>query len=411
MSEQKRLSELMIGDYVEEAYNEKQQLLVSNFPIHDQSDLNRLREIGVETCSVKPGGALGKGDSPRASHPSEEDQSALAEPGEDAPLISQARSTYRNTLEQLEDLLSIVHQDHQKAAQLNELKPFVEQFIDYIETFPASVSCLTQIQQFDESNFQHSVNVSLLALLYGHREGFEQDLLLKFGFGALVHDIGKTKLSREILGKEGPLTEREQSILELHPGKGRDILKAAGFSEAVQKIAFQHHRRQDGSGYPEDSTTEMHPLATIVSVIDEYERLLSARSGQNQHPVKVYSQLKKQFYDSNETRTILNNLIQFLGLFPVGSLVQLSNDDIAVVMENKTDNLRHPLVTVLGSEDEGALNDVYEVDLEDIRHQKRVVNDKLYDDEINIERVLDYSRAPNLSHSVPELIEKHHLPS
>lgn len=399
MTDKKRLEELEIGDYVVEGYNQKRQLLVSNFPVHERADLNRLREIGVKTCTIRTD--TGKTEPP---------ETATEERKEAAPfgVVERTRRTYRNTLERLDELVPQIHENRDTALQLDSLKPFLNDFISHIEDCPASVSCLTQIQQFDDMTYHHSINVSLLSLLYGHFEGFEESLLLKFGFGALVHDIGKTRLARRILQNDRDLTDKERAIVEKHPEKGRRILLDAGYSDAVQKIALQHHIRNDGSGYPERDGP-VHPLARIVSVIDEYEALIAVGPNRERpHPIKAYTRLKDEFYDFNETRTVLENLIHVMGLYPIGCLVELSTDDIAVVIENNTDHLRYPRVSVVGSRSSGSVDDPYTVDLEHIRHQKRAVDGKIYDDRTQVEQVLDYQNAPSLREHVPRLIQEHH---
>lgn len=400
MSEQKLIEELAVGDYVIEGYNAKRQLLVSNFPIHEEGDLRRLRDIGVKRCSVQAGEVR--------TETGDDSSESTTEDETETPVVEQARATYHDTLAAMHDLVEPIHDNRNHAQDLKELKPFIADFIDYIQELPEGVSCLTQIQQFDDFTYHHSVNVSLLALLYGHAQGFERNLLQKFGFGALVHDIGKTKLARRILRQDRELSEKERTIVEKHPEKGRDILRRAGFSEAVQKIALQHHHRYDGSGYP-SNTGEIYPLAQITAVIDVYEHLLAVGPDRSRpHPVEAYTRLKDEFYEFRETRVIVENLIHLMGLYPVGCLVELSTDDIAVVLENNTDHLRYPQVSVVGSRDRGAVEDPYEIDLEHIQYQKRAAEGKIYDDSTRIERVLNYQDAPDLRRKAPEVITDHH---
>lgn len=408
MAEQKRLEQLDIGDCVEEGYNSERQLLVSNFPIHDQTDLDRLEEIGVVTCSVRVNGALETEDEAGNEPESSEDSGVppAAHPSKSS-VVDQARFTYYQTLEKLDELVQQIQKTHETAEELDELKPLLNRFIAYIEVSPPSVSCLTQIQEFDDFTYHHSLNISLLCLLYGHHKGFEKNKILEFGFGGLVHDIGKTDYDRQLVRKD-KLTEDERSRLRKHPRKGQGILEEAGFSDTVQNIALQHHCRPDGSGYP-SMNVEMDPLARIVSVLDEYEPLLAtAPNRERLHPVQAYTRLKETFYDYNETRNILKNLVKFLGLYPVGCLVQLSNNDLAVVMENTTDHLRHPLVRIVGSRESGAVSDFYDIDLDRVQYQKRAVKGKIYDESVGIKKILNYSDAPRLRKTVPPLIEENH---
>ncbi|MFB6344621.1 MAG: HD-GYP domain-containing protein, partial [bacterium] len=330
MAEQKRLEDLDIGDYVEEGYNEKRQLLASEYPIHDQTDLNRLKEIGVVTCTVRVGGALETSEDSDATASESSKQYNDDFPAKSS-LYQQAQSTYQESLERLEELMELVYDNHSKATELRDMQPLLQRFIAYVEAEPSTISCLTQIQEFDEFTYHHSLNLSLLCLLYGHNQGYDQDQLLELAFGGLVHDIGKTDFSQHLVRKENP-TEEEIQQLKKHPVRGQKILKQAGFSQTFQDIALQHHLRPDGSGYP-DIQSDINPMARIISVLDEYEPLLATSPERKRpHPIKAYTKLKQQFYEFNPTRDILKNIVQCMGLYPVGCLTRLSNGDIAVVM-------------------------------------------------------------------------------
>ncbi|MFB6346617.1 MAG: HD-GYP domain-containing protein [bacterium] len=411
MSKTKHFDELEIGDYVKEGYGPDHQLLVSDYPVLDEKDLDRLEEIGVYRCMVKTEGTRIDPDLEASSS----GESATTTPSgspDKATIAREARDTYRRTLNRLETIISSVHENRKKASRLHQLKPFINRFIVYLKASDVSVSCLTQIKQYSNFTYHHSINVSLFCLLYGYRQGYEWDELREFGLGGLVHDIGKTRIAKRIIRKNADLTPKERSILENHPIKGQRILKKAGFGDNIQKIALQHHFRPDGSGYP-DISSEIHPWARIVSVIDEYARLMTPHSSEHRtNPTKAFLELKKQFYHHEHTRPILENLIKYQGLYPVGSLVELTNQDLAIVMENNFDNLRRPVVRIVNSDaTDNTGPDDYVVDLQHIKFQKRAVNRTIYDESIRVERVVDYSHAPHLRQVAPNLIENYHKAS
>lgn len=170
-----------------------------------------------------------------------------------------------------------VHSGEVDLEDFTELKPYLERFIGFVDRSPGSVSILTQIEDYDDVTFNHSVNVSILCMLYGRYQRYNDEDLLTLAFAALVHDIGKTEVSRDIVQKQGSLTEEEWAIVREHPGKGADILGAMGMDEVLPRVAYEHHERPDGSGYPE-GVQQIHPFSRIVSVFDIYEALTAPRS-------------------------------------------------------------------------------------------------------------------------------------
>lgn len=407
MAERRRVREIEVGDYIREGYNDNDKLLLSQFLVSDESDLERLRNMGLKYCTVKTGSEEDSGESSgdaddalRAAEVLDEEVGDLSE------LVKQSEETYRQTVDTMEEVVDSVHEDRRNGDELNQLKPYIGKFMDFMDESPTSISVLTQIERFDQSTFDHSVNVSILSLVYGHFKGFDEDELFELGFGALLHDIGKTKLSRKIIQKEDDLTEKEWEIVRKHPEKGRDILRQNDFSQSTQKIALQHHQHPGEGGYP-DEDSDIHPYARIVSVVDVYEALTADRPYRDpMNPLRAYSVLKDEFYNHEETRSILEDLIQCMGLFPVGCLVELSNGDIAVVLENHPENLHFPLVKVIATSADVTIQDPYDVDLEHARNQKKVVNNRVYDDNIEIERVLEFSNVPRLREAIPEFIQQ-----
>lgn len=409
VAKRRRLRDLTVGEYVLEGYNSDDRLLLSQFLVSDQSDLDRLEEIGVVYCTVRD---EPEGDPvEHASESAGDDALKAAEVLGDeidnlSDLVKESERTYQQTVEAMEEVVESVHENRDHADELHQLEPYIGEFMDFMGESPSSISVLTQIERFDQSTFDHSVNVSILSLVYGHYKGFDEEELFQLGFGALMHDIGKTKLSRRIIQKEGELTDKEWEIVRKHPEKGHDILSRSDFEEATRKIALQHHEHPDGSGYP-DEETDVHPYARIVSVVDVYEALTADRPYRDpMNPLRAYTVLRDEFYDHPETRPILEDLIQCMGLFPVGCLVQLSNDDIGVVLENHPESLHYPLVKIIATGGEESIKDPYDVDLDHVQNQKRVVNNRIYDDTIEIIRVLEFSNVPRMREAIPEFIQK-----
>lgn len=138
---------------------------------------------------------------------------------------------------------------------------------------------LTGIRDIDNYTFLHSVDVCIYSIIIGKKLGYGKDPLMLLGLGAILHDIGKCKVPIEILQKPGKLTDDEFRQMQLHTIHGCEIIKNSyHLSTKVGNIAFQHHEKWDGTGYPMGlSTNTIDPLARIVALADVYDALTSDR--------------------------------------------------------------------------------------------------------------------------------------
>lgn len=407
----KRISvrNLEVGQFIKKGYSADDNLLLTDYEVNSDEELQRLRNIGLNYCLVPD---------PREEKKEEEtvgDEEAPLEPEDvlDKELeqlpsrMGKTRKVYDEATDKLDLIFESVHQtDHFDAEQLHSLDPYLDHLISFMDDSPASVSILTQIESYDEETLNHSLNVSIFSMIYGRYRGLSHGDLMDLGFGALLHDIGKTKLSRKMVQKEDDLEAKEWEMVQKHPEKGRRLLRELGVGEIPQKIAYEHHERPDGSGYPK-GTSSIHFFSRIVSVFDVYEALTSPRDYQDPvNPVEAYKELRTTFSEYPETRRILQGMIQALGFFPVGCLLRLSNGDLAVVYENHPDNLKKPIVKVIKRGDKRSIDEPYTVDLDHIQEQKELINNRMYNDAITISEVYGLSQAPALRETVASLFRE-----
>jgi putative nucleotidyltransferase with HDIG domain len=189
---------------------------------------------------------------------------------------------------------------------------------------------------------QHALNVTTLALMLGRRLGLDAGALNTLAVGALLHDIGKLLLPdhlRQLSGEAEALAHREQRE---HVAQGLRLGMAMGLDGAVLQIIGQHHESGDGSGLPQGLTAEALSLPVrIVALVNRYDRLCNPRHhGQRPHtPQDAQAQLRAHCRHPADA-ALLGTLVQLLGLYPPGSVVQLSDERIAVVVAVHPD---HPL--------------------------------------------------------------------
>jgi len=232
-----------------------------------------------------------------------------------------------------------------------------------------SLLALTALKRYDNYTFTHMVNVSVLAMAQARSLNLEGPLLREFGFAALMHDIGKVNTPQEVLNKPDKLTNEEFEIMQRHVVDGAHILRRTPEMPALAPVvAFEHHLRQDLSGYPANIGHRNLNLCTqIVSIADVYDALRSTRVYREGLPSDRIKSIMARKDDPAFNQKLLRRFINLVGLFPIGTLVRLNTDAIGVVThEHPTDPFR-PQVKVIrdqeGAEpEEGLLVNTWEPD-------------------------------------------------
>ena len=249
----------------------------------------------------------------------------------------------------------VVAQDLQSQAvrrqplDMKKARVFLSAAIEVVLENRFSLLGLMSYREYDEGSSYHAVNVSVLALLIGTSLGLEHDPLMALGMSALVHDIGKVRLPYTLLNR-AELSPEEQKQQDRHPVHGANILRGLdGSGRVAAMVALEHHGHYDGSGYPVlPAKKRPHLFSRIVSVVDAYDTLTSARPG-TQRPLRPELAMK---YIGAGLGTIFDPVIgkiflKLMGLYPVGSLVELGSGDLAVVIRPSDQHVDRPVVQVV----------------------------------------------------------------
>jgi putative nucleotidyltransferase with HDIG domain len=222
-----------------------------------------------------------------------------------------------------------------------------------------SLLALTALKKYDNYTFTHMVNVSVLAMAQARALNLQGTLLREFGFAALMHDIGKVHTPQDVLNKPDKLTKEEFDIMQRHVVDGAHILRRTPEMPALAPVvAFEHHLRQDLSGYPANIGHRNLNLCTqIVSIADVYDALRSNRVYREGLPSDRIKSIMSKKDDPAFNQKLLRRFINLIGLFPIGTLVRLNTDAIGVVThEHPTDPFR-PQVRVVRDKDGGELDE------------------------------------------------------
>lgn len=209
---------------------------------------------------------------------------------------------------------------------------------------------LVAVKEKDLATFAHLLNVTLLTMFFAAKLEFPKDDVLDLGIAALYHDVGKLGISLGILLKRTKLAEQEYIQIRDHPVLGAKILD--GYKETLGIlpviVAFEHHVRYDQTGYPKLAYPKKpHPASMMVSICDVYDALALKRSYKKDYPPDKIHEImnleKGKMFDPQ----LLDKFFRFMGIWPVGTIVALSDGRVAIVREVHEADPRGPTVEVI----------------------------------------------------------------
>jgi len=224
---------------------------------------------------------------------------------------------------------------------------------------------LTMIKDYDEYTFNHCVNVGILSLALGSTLKLKPNAQVAVGLAGFLHDIGKTVTPRDIISKPGILTEEEWEIMKLHPVEGWRIIRLMeGVSEFTATSVYQHHCKFNLQGYPALKDGEKaNPGAHIVAIADCYDSMTTLRPYQKRFDPKETLEIMARRSGTDFDPAILNVFVRMLGLYPIGSLVRLDTNEIALVTRLNPEDPNLPAVKILYDPDGNRLPKPVEVSL------------------------------------------------
>ncbi len=240
-----------------------------------------------------------------------------------------------------------------RALNIEAVSGVVERMADSILRNPDALTSLTRLKQFDEYTFFHSVNTSTLALSVGRHLGHARAPLLQLGTGMLLHDIGKTQIPIELLNKPGRYQADEFEIMKHHVLRGAEILSSStGLTDMFLKPTLEHHERVDGTGYPHQrSKQDLSQFGLIAAIVDIYDAVTSDRcyhKGKTPHDTLQF--LYRLGTQGHVDGVLVQQFVQVVGVYPVGSCVVLNTGEAAIVKQFNHHVPLEPLVVLVTDE-------------------------------------------------------------
>ena len=277
--------------------------------------------------------------------------------------LPRARAAHARLSENLRNTFNKLATD--KRLDVQALQGDLNVMVESVISNPDAFAWLARLQKKDDYTYAHSLSCSVWAVAFGRQLGMRKDDLQHLALGASLFDIGKLMVPKDILGKVERLTEEELDVIRMHVDFGLELLeKSHDIPAIVHDMVAHHHERFDGSGYPGGLSGTAIPLpARMASIVDCYDAITTARP--YQRPISPAAAVKKlyEWRGRDFQPELVEEFIQAIGLYPAGTLVELTTGEVAVVMsESRVRRLRPRVMVILGP-DKHFLDEFYSMDL------------------------------------------------
>jgi len=266
-----------------------------------------------------------------------------------APLLNdltKAATARQEAMQLLTGIMEDVRMD--RPVDLKKVDPVIAKLAGSISKDKDAMLGVTRIRKVDQYTVGHSVNVSILLMIYTMSLAVDAEEIRAVGIGGLLQDIGKAMIPDQILNKPAKLNIEERMIMQEHVQHSQRILaNTPGISKISQHVIAEHHERRDGSGYPnqiDNSKISLH--GQMAGIVDVYDALTAERPyEQSISPHKALNQLMARGHHFNQD--LVHKFIHCVGIYPVGSLVALSNGCFGVVVKQSKHGLLLPVVRII----------------------------------------------------------------
>jgi HD-GYP domain-containing protein (c-di-GMP phosphodiesterase class II) len=264
-----------------------------------------------------------------------------------------AKHNYVHAVEATGEIVESVKEG--RAPNFKRAKRVIQSIVDLMMQDESFLLSLTTLRCYDQYTHNHSVNVCLLSLALANRTGFPKVALADLGLAALLHDVGKASIPLEVLNKPDEFTEAEWQLMRCHPSEGVvDMLRLRGLDQLPWRMAaasFEHHMKCDLSGYPKLVVPwKLSLTGRILMIADCYDAMTSSRVYRREpmSPEKVLNYMMAKRGESFD-EVLMKLFVNCVGLLPIGSLVLLDSNELAVVLRPAQDKkeTKRPVVKVI----------------------------------------------------------------
>jgi HD-GYP domain-containing protein (c-di-GMP phosphodiesterase class II) len=329
-------------------YNEEGIILLGNHVILTDHLINRLVQLGIDYLYVQDPNT----DDIEIKSPISDQTRFKA--------ITEIRNSFRSLTDQAASKRPM--KNSSLAKSFNDV---LQMIIDDLSEHKEALIMLTDINVMDNYLYNHSLNVAIISLSLGITHGYSKNDLFALGLGAILHDIGKTKIKMELLAQNRTLTSEEYKEVQKHTVLGYQLLKEEpNIPLLAAHCAFQHHERIDGSGYPRGiKGEEIHDYAKWIAVADSYDAMTNHRPYRNamlpHEAMEILYGCADTLYDRDKVAMFRDNV----AIYPLGLTVKLNTGEKGVVTQIHANYPHRPTVRIFEEADGSLAQPIYEIDL------------------------------------------------
>ncbi|MEM1483792.1 HD-GYP domain-containing protein [Oscillospiraceae bacterium PP1C4] len=235
------------------------------------------------------------------------------------------------------------------SASFKSISNTVDSLVTHILSNGECMINIIDVKDYDTYTYTHSMYVCILCILIGIQQDYPRSTLTELAMCGLLHDVGKLDIPLEIINKQSVLTPEEFNVIKTHPENAALRLSPCHqISSTVLKGILSHHEKFDGTGYPKGLVGKEIPLyGRILALADVYDALTSRRSYRKAWSSSDAIEYMMGCADTHFDFNLLQSFLKTVAVYPVGTIVKLSNGFLAVVMHNSSQNILRPKVRLL----------------------------------------------------------------
>lgn len=294
-----------------------------------------------------------------------------------APIPAAIQESTRNRARMMVEHAFNMIRRAEKFSMSEDEQQTVHSVVEAATQDPRALFHITHLDRNSRDILSHSVNVALLSTATALSMGITSSASLhELALAALLHDIGLLMIPQDLIARRASLTPEECAIYREHANWGHAILRqVANLPASLAKVAQEHHETADGTGYPNQLTRDsLHPFSRIVSAVNAYESLCSGASECNGSQVYIAYETIMAGTGTRFDAKVAKALLSRLPMYPLGSLVELTNGSIGVVVAASQDLPHRPQLKILAESFDSSLTTPYLLDLADLKNQTLFVS-------------------------------------
>lgn len=358
MISEKALKHVAIGEYIVDIVKQQGSYVLSSPGyVKNAKVITHLQSKGVESVLIDTSKSLVVQDEVFIPPINSQTQPLILEINKAKKIFNESKALQKRIFE---DALS------GRDIDLNPVIEITDQAIDTIFKNPDALACIINIRQKDEYLLEHSVSVSILISIFARYLNIDKQIVRQLAVGAFLHDVGKIMIPDSVLNKPGKLTDKEFTVMKTHVNHSIKIIEQTkGISEISLEVAALHHEKLDGTGYPyQISENKITQYGRMVAICDIFDALTADRVYKDGYShIKSFGILRKLAEQQHLDKRLVDIFIKCLGVYPVGSLVELGSKKLAIVEGRNYDDPIRPKVRSFYSVDDHRYVMTQDIDL------------------------------------------------